>query len=174
MADIARITMPDGNTYDLKDAGAREAIEQLSGYTVYLGVTSTELTDGSTVKNVTVNGEIYPADKGYIVNYGSKEFIYNGTAWQEFGDLSGLGSLAFKNSASGSFKPAGSVSAIELNTATVNSITAVGTLPTFTASGETLTITAGTLPTRGTDVTVATGVKTQPAFVAADTSVTVS
>lgn len=49
------------------------------------------------------------ARKGNIVNYGSKEFIFNGTAWAEFGDLSGLGDLAFEDTAEGSYTPAGTM-----------------------------------------------------------------
>ena len=62
------------------------------------------------------------------------------------------------------YTPGGSVSNVELDTTTVNSITDVGTLPTFSVSGETLTFTPGTLPTKGENTTVATGVSTQPTF----------
>ena len=72
----------------------------------YLGVTTTALTDGATTNPITINGEQVTAKKGNIANYGSKEFIFNGTAWQEFGDLSALGALAYKDSATGSFKHA--------------------------------------------------------------------
>ncbi len=250
MADIKQITLPSGNTYNLVDAGARELIEELQSYTEYLGVTTTVLEDGATTNPITIDGKSVTAKKGNIVNYGSKEFIFNGTAWQLFGDLSGLGNLAFKDSASatykpkgtvskptftgsssnvnitatdntsgnytpkgtvskptftgtegtftGAFTPAGSVSvstnattnktatvspassgtatytpagtctgtAVTVNTTTVNSITNVGTLPTFTVANEVLTITAGTLPTKGGNTTVATGIKavTQPTF----------
>lgn len=101
MADIAKITLPTGSTYDLKDATARELIADLESYTDFLGVTTTALTDGATTNPITINNESVTAKKGNIVTYSNKEFIFNGTAWQEFGDLSGLGALAFKNSASG-------------------------------------------------------------------------
>ena len=95
--------------YDIVDAGARELIEELEAYTDYLGVTTTEITDGATTNPITIGGESVTAKKGNIVNYGSKEFIFNGTAWQEFGDLSALGALAYKDSASGSYTPAGTM-----------------------------------------------------------------
>ena len=95
MADtpkIKQITLPSGTTYDIVDQGARELIAGLSGSTQFLGVTTTELEDGVTTNpTITVNGESVTASAGGIATYESKEFIYNGTVWQEFGDLSGLG-----------------------------------------------------------------------------------
>ncbi len=102
MADISKITLPSGTTYNLKDQGARDLIDQMSGYTDFLGVTTTALTDGATTNPIKINNVDVTAVKGNIVTYGSAEFIFNGTAWQAFGDLSGLGDLAYKDSASGS------------------------------------------------------------------------
>lgn len=110
MAEISKFTLPDGNTYDIKDAEARKLIGELESYTDYLGVSTTELTDGATTNPITVDSKSVTAVKGNIANYGKKEFIFNGTAWQEFGDMSGLKALAFKDSASGTFKPSGTVS----------------------------------------------------------------
>lgn len=248
MAYISQITLPSGTTYDIKDAGARELIAALEGSTAFLGVTTTELADGSTTNPVTINNASVEATTGAIVTYGSKELIWNGSAWQEFGDLSALGALAHKDSASATYTPAGTVSqptftgssaSVTITTAdntsgnyqpkgtvsqptfsgnsmdstgaftpagsvtvttnattnktatvssttgtatytpagsvsaptisvssagattTVNSITAVGTLPalTTTVANEVLTIgwSAGTLPTKGNDTTVKTG-----------------
>ena len=94
MADISKITLPSGNTYDIKDATARELIENLTGYTKYLGVTTTALADGVTTNPIIINGESVTAAAGDIAVYGNGEFIFNGTAWQAFGDLSALGALA--------------------------------------------------------------------------------
>ena len=102
MAEISKITLPSGTTYDLKDAHARELIDEMSGYTDFLGVTTTALSDGATTNPIKINNADVTAKKGNIATYGSGEFIFNGTAWQAFGDLSGLGSLAYKNSATGS------------------------------------------------------------------------
>lgn len=110
MADIKTITLPSGNTYNLVDQGARELIAGLSGSTQYLGVTTTELVDNVTTSpTIIVSGSSVTASAGGIATYGSKEFIYNGTVWQEFGDLSALGALAYKDSASGSFTPSGNI-----------------------------------------------------------------
>lgn len=212
MADISQIKLPNGTTYNIKDANARERIEALESFTTYLGVTTTALTDGATTNPITINGQSVTAQSGNIVLYGNQEFIFDGTHWNQFGDLSSLGSLAYKNTASGSFTPAGTVSqpsftgdtmnstgsftpagsvklansnktaavsaaesgavtytpdgtvaapTISVKTAgtttTVNSITAVGTLPNYTVSGEVLTLTQGTLPTKGKNQTVKTG-----------------
>ena len=212
MADISQIKLPNGTTYNIKDANARKRIEALESFTTYLGVTTTALTDGATTNPITINGQSVTAQSGNIVLYGNQEFIFDGTHWNQFGDLSSLGSLAYKNTASGSFTPAGTVSqpsftgdtmnstgsftpagsvklansnktaavsaaesgavtytpdgtvaapTISVKTAgtttTVNSITAVGTLPNYTVSGEVLTLTQGTLPTKGKNQTVKTG-----------------
>ena len=111
MSDISKITLPSGSTYDIKDAYARQQIEALSGYTYYIGVTTTPLTDGATTNPITVNGQSITANTGAICTYGSKEFIWNGSAWQEFGDLSALGDLAYADTASATYTPQGGVSA---------------------------------------------------------------
>lgn len=101
MANIKKITLPSGTTYDIVDQGARDLIDEMSGYTDFLGVTTTALTDGAATNPIKINNVDVTAKKGNIVTYGSAEFIFNGTAWQLFGDLSGLGDLAFKDTASG-------------------------------------------------------------------------
>ena len=262
MADISKITLPSGSVYNIKDAQARSDIEDIrsaiAGGVTFMGETTTALADGSTTTSIIINGETVTVAKGYLVVYQSKEFVFDGTKWIEMGDLSVLGSLAYKNSASGNFTPSGNVSqptfsgneltstgnftpaggvtlssaaststgavsyisaigtksfsgtaatikpkvtaagtvaitkgtgtanytpegsvaapTISVKTAgsttTVNSITAVGTLPTLTTtvSNENLTIgfDAGTLPTKGANITVKTGdaayQATAPAF----------
>ena len=165
MADIKQITLPSGTTYNIVDQGARDLIAAIEGGTAWLGVTTTPLTDGATTNPITINGQSVTAKNGNMCSYQLKEFVFTGTAWQEFGDLSAMGDLAYKDSATGSYTPAGSVSAPTITvTPTTDSVTpidSVGTLPSFTAtvSNETLTLgwSAGTLPTAGTDVTVMTG-----------------
>lgn len=183
MADISKITLPSGTTYDIKDATARAAA---AGGIQLKGTTSTALTDEATTNPITIGGESYTAVNQDAVFYGNKEFVFDGTKWHEFGDMTGLGDLAEKDSASGSFTPAGSVSTPTISvtpaTGTVNSITDVGTLPelTMTVSNETLTFgfSAGTLPTKGSDQTVVTGItsatSSQPTFTGTEDTVTVS
>ena len=260
MPDISKITLPSGSTYDIKDATAREDIQDLwnsiSGGVHYLGTTTTAISDGSTTSTITIGGSSHTAVNGDMVNYGSKEFVWDGTQWQEMGDMGAFGALAFKDSASGTYTPAGSVTqptftgssfdstgsftpsgsvtiskaasgtanytpegtvsqptftgssltstgtykpegsvtiskaasgtanytpegtvstptiTVTPSTTTVNSITAVGTLPSWsgTVTNENLTIawSEGTLPTKGSNTTVATGIQsataTQPTF----------
>ena len=129
MADISKITLPNGTTYDIKDAQAREdiaSIEQaISGGVTFMGETTTPLTDGATTSTIVINGNNVTALKGYLVVYESKEFVFDGTKWIEMGDLSVLGALAWKDSATATYTPAGTVSK-----------------PTFTGSSSNVTITA--------------------------------
>lgn len=183
MADISKITLPSGTTYDIKDTVARM---NQSGAMHYLGKTSTTLVDGSTTATITIDGEtitLGASDAGAVVISGEQEYVWNGTKWQEFGSTGSLKGLAFKDSASGSFTPHGTVSAptVTLATTTVNSITSVGTLPelSMTVSNETLTIgfSQGTLPAKSGDTTVATGTVssvTTPTFTGTAETVTVS
>ena len=110
---IAHITTPSGTVYDLKDAQARSDIESIqrsiAGGMSFIGQTTTEITDQSTVNPITISGASYTAVSGSLVVYGDKEFVFDGDKWIEFGDLGSLGSLAFKSSASGNFTPAGNV-----------------------------------------------------------------
>ena len=133
---ISQFTMPDGNIIELKDKVAREAV---AGGTHFLGVTSTELVDGSTTSTITIAGESVTAANGDIVVYGVKEFIYavSDTAWHELGDVSMLGDLALKDSASGTYTPAGSVSS-----------TFTGTDISYTPAG-TVSFTGGTVSSTG-------------------------
>lgn len=124
MADISKITLPSGTTYDIKDAVARSTA---GGGLSFKGVTTTEISDGSTVTSYVVNGETLTAANGDFVIYDKKEFVYttSDNKWHELGDTSDLGDLAYKDDASGSYTPAGTVSQ---PTFTGSSMTATGTL----------------------------------------------
>lgn len=128
MAEISQITLPSGTTYDLKDTVARQAA---SGGITLKGVTTTELVDEATTNPITINGESYTAVAQDAVFYGKKEFVFDGTKWHEFGDMSGLGDLATKDNASGTFTPQGTVSQPTISVATA------GTTETFATSVDT-------------------------------------
>lgn len=160
MANIKKITLPTGTTYDIVDQGARDLIDALAGYTVFLGVTTTALVDGATTNPITIDGKSVTANAGGIATYGSAEFIFNGTSWQEFGDLSGLGALAFKDSASGSYTPAGSVSQPTFSgtEATISSTyTPAGSVTKPTFSGTEATITSSFTPAGNVSISTGTG-----------------
>lgn len=131
MADISQIKLPSGSTYNLKDTQARTDIEALqsavTGGMHYIGVTTTALTDGATTNPIKINNVDVTAKSGDIVMYGTLEFVWadSDNKWHEFGSTGSLKALAFKDSASGSYKPEGTVSK-----------------PTFTGSSSDVTITA--------------------------------
>ena len=161
MADISRVTIPNisgsgSTTYDIKDATAREQIAAITGgYTKFLGVTTTPLEDGDTTNPITINGQSVTAGNGDIVTYNNKEFIFNGNtgieAWQELGDLSALGEMAFADTASGSFTPQGSISGSFSGTSTTSTgkFTPSGSITGTSFTGASMTST-GTFTASGT------------------------
>lgn len=151
----------------------------------WVGVTTTPLEDGATTNPITVEGKSVTVVRGDMASYDHNEFIYDGDVWQALGDVSGLGLLAFKDSASGTvddyvtgatstfvgdsmtstgtFTPDGSISNVELSETSVGSMTGAGTLPSAELTDGVLTFHTGTLPTYSS-VTVADGVSVQPTF----------
>lgn len=174
MPDISELELPSGTVYQIKDTQARSA----KGW---IGITTTALTDGATTNPIIINGQSVTAVAGSITSYDEQEYIFNGTVWQEFGDLSDLGTLAYKDSASGSYTPQGTVAAPDISVSpsidTIKPVADVGSMPTFTVSGETLIISAGAVPTLGEDKTFLTGASataSAPAFTGTSGTVTVS
>lgn len=135
MAEIGKITLPNGSTYDLKDAAARQSIGSLqtsiNNYNTsalhFVGETTTELKDGGnaatlTLKDMPESAAAHTVVSGDVAIYQEKEFVAtvavktgpSGTqqivTWHEFGSTGSLKALAFKDSASASYTPAGSVS----------------------------------------------------------------
>lgn len=96
-------------------------------------------------------------------------------------DPDSLGSLAYKNSAQGTFTPVGTISTPTItinysNESVVKSVTS-GELPEYTVSGEVLSLTSGTqLTTTSTNVMSAiTSVQvSQPTFTGTESTITVS
>lgn len=157
MADISKVTLPNGSTYNIKDTTARSQITSeaatrkaaddsinntinnlklnLTGAMHYVGVTTTPLKDGDSwnMSDSTIDKSIdivysgddintYIPKSGDVVIHGNKEFVFsthvktidgvNKTIgiWNEFGSTGSLKALAFKDSASGSVTPLGTVS----------------------------------------------------------------
>ena len=166
--------------YTIKDAEARQLIEDLGHALYWIGVTTTALTDGATTNPITVNSESVTAKLGGMASYDGSEFVWNGSAWQELGK-NNFGALAFKSSASGTYTPAGSVS-ITQGTDSTDSVVGVasnGTLPDayFTVSGETATFnwSQGALPTLASSKTFVTSRASDTAsFSGTEATITVS
>lgn len=118
MADISTITLFNGKTYNIKDAVARSIT---AGSIRVVGKTTTLLSDDSTINPIIVNGSSYTALTNDAVFFGKKEFVFDGAKWHEFGDMTGLGALAMKDSASVKYTPQGSVSQPEFNGNQMNS-----------------------------------------------------
>ena len=101
--------------YWVKDTEARQKIEDLVSATHFLGVTTTALTDQSTTNPIVINGEDVTAVSGDITIYKGGttplEFIFDGAYWQLLGGqaIEGAGALAYKDTAEGSYTPAGSI-----------------------------------------------------------------
>lgn len=176
---MSKITLPvningeiQNVEFTIKDAEARQMITDLGNALYWIGVTTTALSEGATTNPITVGGESVTAKLGGLASYDGMEYAWNGSAWQGMGP-SNLGALAYANTASGSYTPAGTV-AITKGTDSTDSVVGVsanGTLPQayFTQSGETVTFNfdAGALPTldssktfvtqRGTDTAAFSG-----------------
>lgn len=163
MADISKITLPSGTTYDIKDSAARELIASLSGALTYLGTSSTALTDGCTTSPITVGSTSVTPKAGDIAAYGNSEFVWSAaeSKWREFGSTGSLKALAFKDSVSASYTPAGTVSqpAFTGTKATISSsFTPAGTVAISKGTGTANYTPEGTVS--APDIAVATGVRT--------------
>lgn len=187
---LSKLTLPVnvGGTvqnveYTIKDAEARELIEAIGHAIYWIGVTTDALTDGATTNPITVGGESVTAKLGGMASYSGSEFVWNGSAWQELGK-NNFGALAFKNNASATYTPAGTVSqpttSIGANdTADIYGVDTEGTAPSWTVSGETATFNPGAVTTRAASATSvvkgdATFTTTQPTFSGTETTITVS
>lgn len=158
--ELSKIKLPSGTEYTLKDSQARQDIASLqnamTGKVALIGPTTTALADQATTNPIKINNVDVTAVAGNLVYYNKKEFLFDGTKWVELGDLSSLGSLAYKNNASGKVTPTGTVSS------------------TFTGASSNVTITtadntSGNYQPKGT-VTVSTNTTTNKTATVSATS----
>ena len=104
---VEGLYIPNGSVYTEVDTGKTYMFDKenatwyevsigggggTSGGIILVGETTTALTDNATTNPITINGSSYTAQPNDAVIYGSKEFLFDGTKWHEFGDLSGLAS----------------------------------------------------------------------------------
>lgn len=175
--DVAGVITPI--TFTIKDQEARDLIAGMGSAIIWIGVTTTPISDGDSTNPITINGQSVTAVGGNMTAYDGTEFVWDteSAVWQAFG-TGNLGNLAYQDSASGDYTPAGSVTLTETvapTTTTVNSISDAGESPYFTVSGETATFHVGTLPTKGTDTTVLTSAGTHTAaFTGTQATITVN
>lgn len=57
----------------------------LSGAMKFLGTTTTNISDGSTTKTISVNGSSITVTNGNVVLYGGYEYVWTGTSWEQLG-----------------------------------------------------------------------------------------
>ena len=155
MADISRITLPSGTTYEIKDAVARK---QIGNTIIIRGTTTTPLTDEATTNPIIINDEEFTVHANDADFYLKAEYVFDGTKWHEFGDMSGLGALSRKDSASANYTPTGSVTKPSF-TGTKTEIQVKGE-PTGTVSQPAFTGVRAEFNVTGTP----TGSVTQPTF----------
>lgn len=168
---ISSITLPSGTVYDLKDAELTAIVAgiqtSVTGAMHYVGITSTELTDGSTTSPISIDGESLAPEPGAVAIYGEMEYVWSGSKWQEFGSTGSLKALAFKDTASAQYTPGGTVSqptfSGDSNSVTVaiakkadGNYEPTGTVTQPTFSGNELTSTGTFKPTGSVTVTTKT------------------
>lgn len=142
---IDRVTLPSGSTYYLKDKEARELIDELSNATHFLGVTTTELTDGATTNPITVGGQSVTAKNGDIAIYDQTEFIFtestNPASWAEFGStvIDELGDFAFVDTGTVTIQPKGTNASSSVTFTGRTTDVVLGEATTFTNSTSAVT-----------------------------------
>lgn len=156
---LSKLTV-GSTTYDLKDAKAWSDIadikSSITGAMHWLGYTTTAITDGATTNPIIIDEESVTAVAGDVTavagsgsgSAADKEFVFNGTKWQEYGSTGSLKALAFKDSATGDVVCAGSNSdsAVSFSGTTsetvLKAIDSEAVAPSFTEGA----FSAGTLP----------------------------
>lgn len=177
MADISKITLPSGTTYDIKDTIARQMASAGVSFTKCTSAANTpkDVTwddDGTTITGTLVasastTGIFYLVP---ITTQSGKDIFAeyftvkdgNNYSWEKIGttdiDLSDLGDLAYKDTATGNYTPEGTVSQ---PTFTGSSLTSTGSFtPDGTVSQPTFTGSEGSVSVSGTPagtISVGTG-----------------
>ena len=138
----------------------------------FLGTTTTALTDGVTINPITINNGSTTAAKGdvVIVSGTDQEFIWTGSAWEEFGNASSHSIKGHTHTVT--HKPAGTVDK--------TSITPAGTVsqPTFSGSavnsGENTGTNFSAAPGGHKHSVTAAGTVSQPTFTGTEATITIS
>lgn len=84
---VSKTLTVGSKTYDGSTAVSISAADLgLSAAMKFLGTSTTAVTDGATTNPVTVGGASTTVTAGNVVLYGSKEFVWNGSSWEELGN----------------------------------------------------------------------------------------
>lgn len=138
----------------------------------FIGTTTTALTDGATTNPITVGGESITAVSGNVVILSGtdQEFLWTGSAWEEFGNGSGHSIKGHTHTVT--HKPAGTISK--------TSITPAGTVsqPTFSGSavnsGENTGTNFSAAPGGHKHSVTAAGTVSKPTFTGTEATITIS
>lgn len=172
---VSKLNMK-GTLYTIQDEWARAEIAEIEqvieGGVHFRGITSTAIADGDNVKDLTVNGETYPASKQengdlFIYNNGTQnlEFIVSGGKYSELGSTGVLKALAFADTASGTYTQATGGTVGAFTPTLTNSLSVTTSAATLGFDAETATVSLTTSKaTLGTTTTAATvGITTSEA-----------
>ena len=77
-SNATKITEVSGRVETIEDK-----LNSVTNVMDFIGVSTTDPTKGT----VTIDGTVIPPNKGDVVIYGNKEFVYDGSAWKEYGDV---------------------------------------------------------------------------------------
>ena len=160
---ISKVKVSSGNIYEIADSWARAQIEAITGGSavVFKGVSSTPLTDGGN-ENPTVNNTVVTTkNTGDLYFVGNDEYIYGADQkWHWLGNQLGqLGDLAYKNSATATYTPSGTVTQPTFS-GTPATISIVGTTASISHTNTAITGGAATITAKGTPA----GTVSQPTF----------
>lgn len=149
MPDISKIKLPSGTIYDIKDSVARSII---GGAIIIKGTSLTPLSDNATTNPIqlddgTTTGQEYTAVANDAVFYEDGEFVFDGTKWHRFGDMSGIGEMGKVDQGTVTIKPKGSnaASAVSFGAHTKDNV--LGEATTFTNAASSVSFGAHTKAT---------------------------
>lgn len=128
IGDVSILRDTDGNDWQIKDAIARA---QSGGAIIIRGTTTTPLEDEATTNPIVIDGDSYTAVANDAVFYNKKEFVFDGTKWHEFGDMSGLGDFAYADTGTVTIKPKGSTGSSSVSFAAHTTDKVLGEATTF-------------------------------------------
>ena len=167
MADISKIVLPSGSVYNIKDEVARQMASDALSFTVCTDASTTPKDVTWNDHGTTVTGTLVASEDTtssfYLVPFTTaagkdifSEYVTvkqgNVYSWEKIGttdiDISNLGDLAYKDTASGNYTPEGTVSQ---PTFSGDSLTSTGSFtPEGSVSQPSFTGTSGSVSVSGT------------------------